>query len=125
VYYQTLVDLFMVSSSSDGTYTVVSATPNHEALSNITFREFAGFVEDNFSSTVSLATVLVMLFTISDNSDAQFHSRMQHPKMGERGQTITGWIKALAPALSENLAKTIQRDFSNNLKRCLIMTLND
>ena len=94
-----------------GLIPVVSATPNHEALTNITFQEFAGFVEDNFSSTVSLATVLVMLFTISDNSDLlNLHSRMQHPKMGERGQTITGWIKALAHALSEKLGQ-------NNTKR--------
>ena len=94
-----------------GLIPVVSATPNHEALSNITFQEFARFVEDNFSSTVSLATVLVTLFTISDNSDLlNLHSRMQHSKMGERGQTITGWIKALARALSEKLGQ-------NNTKR--------
>ena len=94
-----------------GLIPVVSATPNHEALTNITFREFSGFVEDNFSSTVSLATVLVMLFTISDNSDLlNLHSRMQHPKMGERGQTITGWMKALARALGEKLGQ-------NNTKR--------
>jgi hypothetical protein len=85
---------------------VVSATPNHEALSNITFWEFAGFVEDNFSSTVSLATVLVTLFIISDNYDLlNLHSHMQHPKIGEHGQTITGWIKALACALSEKLGQ--------------------
>jgi len=90
---------------------VVSATPNHEVLSNITFRAFAEFVEENFSSTVSLATVLVTLFTISDNSDLlNLHSRMQHPKMGERSHTITGWIKALARALSEKLGQ-------NNTKR--------
>ena len=92
---------------------VVSATPNHEVLSNITFRAFAEFVEENFSSTVSLATVLVTLFTISDNSDLlNLHSRMQHPKMGERSHTITGWIKALARALSEKLGQ-------NNTKRLI------
>jgi hypothetical protein len=94
-----------------GLIPVVSASPNHEALSNITFQTFAEFIEENFSSTVSLATVLVTLFTISDNSDLlNLHSRMQHPKMGERGQTITAWIKALACALKEKLGE-------NNTKR--------
>ncbi len=92
-----------------GLIPVVSAAPNHEALSNITFRVFAEFVEENFSSTVSLATVLVTLFTISDNSDLlSLHSRMQHPKMDERSHTITGWT--LACALSEKLGQ-------NNTKR--------
>ena len=94
-----------------GLIPVVSATPNHEALTNITFREFAGFVEDNFSSTVSLATVLVTLFTVSDNSDLlNLHSHMQHPKIGESNKAITGWIKALACALKEKLGE-------NNTKR--------
>jgi hypothetical protein len=94
-----------------GLIPVVSAALNHEALSNITFRTFAEFIEENFTSTVSLATVLVTLFTISDNSDLlNLHSRMQHPKMGERGQTITAWIKALARALKEKLGE-------NNTKR--------
>jgi hypothetical protein len=35
---------------------------------------------------------------------------MQHPKMGERSQAITGWIKALACALKEKLGE-------NNTKR--------
>ena len=90
---------------------VVSAAPNHEALSNITFQVFAEFVEENLSSTVSLATVLVILFTVSDNSDfLNLHSHMQHPKMGESSKAITGWIKALACALKENLGE-------NNTKR--------
>ena len=109
-----------------GLIPVVSAAPNHGALSNITFRTFAEFIEENFSSTVSLATVLVTLFTISDNSDLlNLHSRMQHPKMGEHGQTITAWIKTLACALKEKLGENEQRDCSKDLKRCLTLTMNN
>jgi len=96
---------------------VVSAAPNHDALSNITFRAFAEFVEQNFSSTVSLATVLVTLFTISDNSDLlNFHSCMQHPKMGEHGQVISGWIKGLGCALNEKLGQNTSRLFKQSDK---------
>jgi hypothetical protein len=52
-------------------------------------------VEENFSSTVSLATVLVTLFTISDNSDLlNLHPRMHrecHRYVKTRGFEVTGF----------------------------------
>ena len=47
-----------------GLLPVVSAAPNDDPFSGMTFRAFSEFVEQNFSSRISLTTVLVVLFTI-------------------------------------------------------------
>jgi len=39
---------------------MVSAAPDHNPFSDVTFQAFSQFVEQNFSSKVSLATVLVV-----------------------------------------------------------------
>ena len=93
---------------------MVSAAPDHNPYSDITFQAFSQFVEQNFSSKVSLATVLVVLFTTTSNPDLlNLHARQQNPLQGEHGQTITGWMKALACALEENLVM-MWIDFLNN-----------
>jgi hypothetical protein len=48
---------------------VVAAAPDPHPLSGITFRAFSEFVEQNFSSRISLASVLVVLFTMTNNPD--------------------------------------------------------
>jgi hypothetical protein len=48
---------------------MVAATQDHNPFSDITFQVFSEFVEQNFSSHVSLATVLVVSFTTTSNSD--------------------------------------------------------
>jgi hypothetical protein len=52
-----------------GLLPVVSAAPNNDPFSGITFRAFSDFVEQHFSSRISLTTVLVVLFTMTTNSD--------------------------------------------------------
>jgi hypothetical protein len=98
---------------------MVFAAPNHNPYSNITFQAFSQFVEQNFTSKVSLATVLVVLFTITSNPDLlNLHARQQNPVQEERGQTISGWIKALARALQEKLGDNVDRLLNNqNIKK--------
>jgi len=94
---------------------MVSAAPDHNPYSDITFQAFSQFVEQNFSSKVSLATVLVVLFTTTSNPDLlNLHARQQNPLQGERGQTITGWMKALACALEEKLGDDVDRLFKQS-----------
>jgi hypothetical protein len=52
-----------------GLFPVVSATSGYETLSAITFKQFSEFVEHNFSLKFSMATVLVVLFMMTNNSD--------------------------------------------------------
>ena len=80
-----------------GFFPVVAATKDHDALTGITFRAFSEFVEQHFSSRISLASVLVVLFTMTSNPDLlNLHAQQQNPSTKERGQVISAWIKALA-----------------------------
>jgi hypothetical protein len=68
-----------------GLLPVVSATPHNDPFSGITFRALSEFVEKNFSSRISLTTVLVVLFTMTNNSDLlNLHVRQQHPLPNEQ-----------------------------------------
>src|ERR1700722_19644300 len=69
---------------------VVSASTNQDPFPNVTFKLFSKFVEQQFSSNVSLATVLTVLFTVTSNPDLfNLHACQQHPRIhGEVHQAI-------------------------------------
>ena len=53
---------------------------------------------------------------MTNNSDLlNLHVRQQHPLPNEQMRMISGWLKALARALNENLVR-IQKDFSKKQK---------
>ena len=94
---------------------VVSASPSRSPFSGTTFQEFSQFVEQNFSSGVSLATVLVVLFTTTNNPDLlNLHARQQNPSPVETAQIVSGWMKALVRALEEKLADNVDRLFKKS-----------
>ena len=86
--------------------------PTQHPFPDITFKVFNEFVTQNFSSQISLATVLVILFSLTENPDLlNLHGRQKNPCVqGAKKQTTSGWIKCLARALEEHLgskAKTL------------------
>jgi len=92
-----------------------SAIPNEAAFPDISFRAFNILVQDIFGSDISLATVLMVLFTLTNNPNLlSLHARQQNPAVkGERKIEITAWINALANALHDKLEDqiyTLQRD---------------
>jgi hypothetical protein len=92
---------------------VTSATSDQHPFPNIEFGVFAKFVEDSFGSGISLATVLMILFTLTNNPDLlNLHGRQQTARLeGEISQIVTGWMKALARALEEKLKGDTDRLF--------------
>ena len=95
----------------------VSAVPmgNTENFPNITFALFNEFVQDQFSEDISLATVIMMLLTLTNNTTLlSLHAKQQHPKVKEeKNVKSAGWIKALACGLIEKLngeVHTLQLD---------------
>ena len=91
------------------------AVPDHDPFPNIPFRKFSQFVDTNFSSNVSLATVLVFLLTTTSNPDLfNLHARQQHPMQGEIRQAVSGWIKALARALRARLGDDADKLFKSS-----------
>ena len=93
----------------------VSAISNEAAFPDITFRAFNILVQDIFGSDISLATVLMVLLTLTNNTTLlSLHAQQQDPVVkGERKVEITAWIKALAHALHDKLEDdiyTLQKD---------------
>ena len=94
---------------------MASALPNESAFPNITFAIFSEFIQKNFSSDISLATVFTVLLTLTHNPLLlTLHARQQNPAVqGENKSKTSGWIKALARALKGKLdaqSHTLQTD---------------
>jgi len=88
----------------------VAAMPDQHPFPDITFKVFNEFVTQNFSSRVSLATVLLVLFSLTENTDLlNLHGRQINLYLqGEKKQTISGWMKALARALEDRLDSNVK-----------------
>ena len=83
----------------------VSAQAEETPFPNIPFKVFAQFVKENFSSKITLSQVLLVLFTITDNTDLlNLHARQQNPEYPEENPSLnsgnSGWIRGLARAFS-------------------------
>ena len=72
---------------------------------NISFQSFSLFISSNFHSDISLATVLFLLFSLTENTDLlNLHSRQQQQLYpSERVTNFTGWMIALVNAVQERL----------------------
>ena len=84
---------------------VVTALPKEDPFPDISFKIFSQFIQDNFSAKISLSTVLVILFSMTDNPDLlNLHSRQQNPKCtGEKRVTVSSWMKCLADTMDKKL----------------------
>lgn len=77
----------------------VNAAPNEQTFPEISFQVFNTFIEQNFSSKISLDTVLMLLFTVNENIDLlNLHQCQQNPQLKgiERQTDLSAWIKSLA-----------------------------
>lgn len=85
----------------------VTAMPEYAPFPDITFKAFSAFIESTFSSKISLATVLLVLFTMTENPELlSLHARQQHPTCpGENHTKLSAWMKSLARSLSDRLGE--------------------
>ena len=74
------------------------AMQKEHAFPDVTFKAFNAFVEQKFSSKITLTTVLMLLFTITENTDLlNLHQRQQNPQLSdEKRVDLSSWIKSLA-----------------------------
>jgi hypothetical protein len=106
-----------------------SAIPNGAAFPDMTFKAFNILVEDIFGSNISLATVIMVLLSITNNPNLlSLHARQQNPAVrGERKIEVTAWIKALANALHDKLEDdihTLQKDNETDTKNSNTALIN-
>ena len=91
---------------------IVSAAPSTQAFPDIPFSIFNDFVQETFGSKISLATVLVLLFSMTENPELlNLHARQQHPIKGENQTSASGWIKSLSCAIMHQLKDDTQNLF--------------
>ena len=92
---------------------LVSATPQTQPFPNVPFKVFSTFVEQSFSSQVSLATVLLVLFSLTENPELlTLHARQQNPEyVGEHKMVASGWMRALSRAMMHQLKSDIETLF--------------
>ena len=87
----------------------VNAAPSEQPFPDISFKIFNTFIEQNFSSKISLATVLMLLFTVNENTDLlNLHQRQQNPQLKgiERRVDLSAWIKSLAHEIQRQTTET-------------------
>src|SRR5882762_3914379 len=85
---------------------VTYAMPASESpFPDITFKEFSQFIGQHFSSKISLSTVLVILFSLTENPDLlNLHARQQYVQCeGENQTVLSGWMKGLARAVKKSI----------------------
>ncbi|KAF8810607.1 hypothetical protein BYT27DRAFT_7039264, partial [Phlegmacium glaucopus] len=72
---------------------------------NITFQAFSLFISSTFHPNISLATVLFLLFSLTENTDLlNLHScQQQQIYPSEKTTKHTGWKSALVTALFNQL----------------------
>lgn len=72
---------------------------------NISFQSFSLFISSTFHSDISLATVLFLLFSLTENTDLlNLHSRQQQSLYpSEKVTKYSGWLSALVNALLDQL----------------------
>jgi hypothetical protein len=83
---------------------------------DVPFKVFNDFVENTFHPTVSLSTVLLLVFSVLENPELfSLHAQQQCPKYeGENRSTAFSWMKHLACALQDWLADNSQQLFQKH-----------
>ena len=84
------------------------------AFQDTTFEEFSSFILQNFDSNISLSTVLLLLFSVTENHDLlSLHANQQ---LGGVRHT-TGWIRALSWGILQRLDRDNVVDFLKGSKK--------
>jgi len=97
---------------------------------DIPFSTFSQFIQQHFSSNVSLTTVLLLLFSLTENPDLlNLHACQQHPKSSkERRSVSSGWIKTLSRLIKDTCdqrqAKILKKADSKGTEEEIISSLS-
>ena len=71
----------------------------------IKFSVFNKFISSTFNSNISLATVLMIFFTLVENPELlNLHARQKHPQLSSEKSIISSaWMRALCRQLKDHL----------------------
>ena len=85
----------------------VQAAATESPFPDISFNVFNSFVQSTFSSKISLSTVLVLLFSITENTDLlNLHACQQNPQFSyENKRESSPWMNSLARAIQRQITE--------------------
>ena len=89
---------------------LVSAHNAETPFPVISFKMFSSFILRTFNPDISLASVLLMLFSLIENPELlNLHAKQKYPALyGEKKSVANGWIKALGKKIVEQLGNDPQ-----------------
>jgi hypothetical protein len=77
----------------------------------ISFQEFSAFILENFNASVSLSTVLMLLSSLTNNSQLlNLHFHQSAPGKGKYQLKTSAWIKILAHGILEHLGSIAETE---------------
>lgn len=84
---------------------VVGATSTTTPFPDISFTTFSNLIQDQFGPHIKLTTVLLILFSLTSNTDLlNLHARQKNPHQeGEITQRVSSWMKAFVWSLQDHL----------------------
>lgn len=107
---------------------LASASPS-TPFPEIPFSDFSTFITSQFGPDISLATVLALLYTLTDNPEfLNLHGRQQHSKVeGENHYPVTTtWMKALSRLLlGQRLERSARRDLFRSSDHVVLSNEDD
>ena len=82
----------------------VHAATTEGAFPNITFEVFSAFILNTFGPKISLSTVLMLLFTLNENTDLLNLHAHSHSKQFKHEQVHSSstWMNALSHGIQQN-----------------------
>ena len=94
----------------------VQAAATESPFPDIPFNVFSTYIQSTFSSKISLSTVLMLLFTITENTDLlNLHARQQNPQFSyEQQRESSPWMNSLTRAIQR---QTNERKFKTLFKK--------
>ena len=92
---------------------------------DIAFGEFSQFIQEHFNSGISLASVLCILFSITENPELlTLHARQQKGRYkGENSITVTAWIKCLSWSSQDKLCVQLLNELNNASSKSQVAAL--
>lgn len=92
---------------------------------DIAFGKFSQFIQEHFDSGISLASVLCILFSITENPELlALHARQQKSRYkGENSITVTAWIKCLSWSIQDKLGAQLLNESNNASSDYQVTTL--
>ncbi|KAF4567710.1 hypothetical protein EYR36_011336 [Pleurotus pulmonarius] len=80
----------------------VAAAPLEDPFPGILFVDFAKVITSNFGADITLATVLMLLFSVTNNTDLlNLHGQQQ--AVPTNTQVVTSWMAAFVRAIKDRL----------------------